>query len=65
MTFVQGPEPGPEVSGATNHVKIRRKDIPSRGDNRVKQDSGMERSFTWSRKSEANVAGQSEQEGKW
>lgn len=63
VMFVQAPEPGPEGSEATNPVKTRRQDIPSRGDKRVKQDSDMERSLTWSRKSEANVAGQSEQEG--
>ena len=32
ITFVQGPEPGPKGSEATNHVMIRRKAIPRRGD---------------------------------
>lgn len=45
VAFVQGPEHGPEGSEATSHVKSRRKDLPSREDNRVKQDSDMGRSL--------------------
>ena len=55
---------GPKGSEAASHVTIRRKCIPSRRDNRVKQTPEIGKSLTCSR-SEATVIGQSGQQQEW